>query len=303
VLVAAYVCAVLGALLLARLWSERGSARRSTLVVAALLVTMAATVVGVLHMAAAAASDYLAEWHGLQMMTTMRGDCPADCLERLRQDTLGLQVRAVALGALLLLATNLGSVIWVTMCRGGRLDVARVRPAHDGRSPRDLGSQLRWLLAAGLVGAAVIHLAVVPEHLQEWPAAGAFFVLLSVAELATAAAVVLRPGRTSLLLAAATSAGPLLVWAWSRAWGLPFGPDPLVPEPVGLPDVAAVLLEVGALALAVLLLRRAPALAGRVRSSEHLGHLAFMAVAAVTVIALAATQPGWFDVLPAASHG
>lgn len=303
VLVPMYVCAVLGALLLARLWAGQGSARRGTLPVATLLVAMAGTVVGVLHMAAASAADYLTQWHMLQMMTMMRADCPSDCLERLRQDTLGLQVRAVALGALLLLATNLAAVIWVTMCRGGRLEVARVRPARDGRSPGDLDWQLRRLLAAGLVGAAVIHLAVVPEHLAEWPAAGAFFVLLSLAEVATAAAVLLRPGRASLVLAAATSAGPLLVWAWSRAWGLPFGPDPSVPEPIGLPDGAAVLLEVAALALALVLLRRAPALAGRPRSSEHLGHLTFMAVAAVTVIALAATQPGWFDLLPPASHG
>ncbi len=302
-LVPLYVCAVIGALLLAGLWAGRGGGRRGTLVVATVLVSLAGTVVGVLHMAAASTADYLTQWHMLQTMTMMRADCPSDCLERLRQDTLGLQVRAVALGALLLLATNLGAVVWVTMCRGGRLEVARVRPSRDGRSPRDLGWQLRWLLAAGLVGAALIHLAVVPEHLEEWPAAGAFFVLLSVAEVATAAAVLLRPGRASLLLAAATSAGPLLVWAWSRVWGLPFGPDPLVPEPVGLPDVAAVILEVAALGLALLLLRRAPALAVRVRSSEHLGALASMAVVAVTLIAVAATQPGWFDLLPAMSHG
>ena len=40
------------------------------------------------------------------------------------------------------------------------------------------------------------------------------------------------------------------------------------------------------LGLALLLLRRAPALAVRVRSSEHLGALASMAVVAVTLIAV-----------------
>ena len=34
----------------------------------------------------------------------------------------------------------------------------------------------RRLCAAALVVTAAIHLAVVPEHLQEWPAAGWFFV-------------------------------------------------------------------------------------------------------------------------------
>ncbi|HET6967671.1 MAG TPA: hypothetical protein VFI44_05310 [Ornithinibacter sp.] len=308
VLVAAYACAVLGALVLARQWSRRGGGRRSTLVVAALLVVVAGTVVGVLHLAAGAASDYVVQWERLQMTTAMRGDCPADCLDRLRQDTLGLEVRAVTFGALLLLVTNLGSVVWVTMCRGGRLDVARAHRARaqragDGHAPHDLARQLRWLAATALVGAALIHAAVVPEHLEQWPAAGGFFALLAVAGAATAVIVLLRPGRAGLLLAVATAAGPLLVWAWSRAEGLPFGPGPGGPEPIGLPDGAAVVLEVVALVVALLLLRRAPALEGRAPMSDQVGRLTAMAVVAVTVIALAATQDGWFDVLPAASHG
>ena len=74
VLVPLYVCAVLGALLLTRLWAGRGSARRGTLVVATLMVALSGTVVGILHMAAASAADYLTQWHMLQMMTMMRAD-------------------------------------------------------------------------------------------------------------------------------------------------------------------------------------------------------------------------------------
>ena len=303
VLVAVYVCAVIGALALARRWSQRGGGRRSTVVVAALLVVVAGTVVGVLHLAADAASDYVVQLDHLQMTTTMRGDCAPDCLDRLRQDTLGLQVRAVVFGALLLLVTNLGSVVWVSMCRGGRLDVARPHGGPRRHATRDLAAQLRRLLATALVGTALIHAAVVPEHLEEWPAAGGFFALLAASGAAAAALVLLRPRPAGLLLAVATAAGPLVVWGWSRATGLPFGPGTGVPEPIGLPDAAAVVLEVSALVLALLLLRRGTALEVRAPTSDHVGRLTSTAVLAVTVIALAATQDGWFDVLPPSSHG
>ncbi|WP_353951803.1 hypothetical protein V6K52_19605 [Knoellia sp. S7-12] len=303
VLLPLYVFAVLGSFTLALRWARSG--RRRAPLAAAGLVTAFSAVVGIGHLAAGAAGDFRLQWAHLQVMTSMRGDCPPDCLERLRQDTLGLQLRAVAVGALLLLVTNMGSVVWLSMCRGGQLTFAHVRraPRHRVRT-HDLMWQLRFLLATGLVGAAVIHLAVVPEHLAEWPTAGAFFVVLAAAEVSTAAAVLTRPAAGSLLLATVTSGAPLLLWGWSRLWGLPFGPSAGAPEPVGLPDVAAVALELAALVLAGLLIRRAPALTGRAGSSDHFTRLWTTAVVAVTVIALAATQEGWFDVVPVATrHG
>ena len=74
---------------------------------------------------------------------------------------------------------------------------------------------------------------MVPEHLGEWPAAGGFFVVLTLAEVAAAALVVTRR-RWALPMALAVSVGPLLLWLWSRTLGMPFGPDPWVPEAVGL---------------------------------------------------------------------
>lgn len=72
-----------------------------------------------------------------------------------------------------------------------------------------------------------------------------------------------------------------------------------MPEPVGLPDCAAGVLELSAVVLAVVLLRRGTELARRPRLPDHVGRLAVTAVLAVTVMGLGATQEGWFDLVQA----
>lgn len=303
VVVPFYVCAVLGALALAvHVSDRRRGGGRTPLLLAAGLVVVAATLVGFVEMAVGAAYDFHLQSGQLEMMSSMRGDCRADCIERLRADTWWLQVRATGVGTGLLLLTNLGAVAWVTMFLGGRLDTVRPSRARGGWAAVVGGRRL--LLAAALAGGALIHVAVVPEHLEEWVAAAWFFVALTLVQ-AAAAVLVLRgpvPDRLALLLVAATSVGPLVVWVWSRVWGLPFGPDPGVPEAVGLPDCAAGVLELLALVLAVALLRRGAgdpdrAVADRRPRTEHLSRLALTAVLAVTLLGVAASQQGWFDIV------
>src|SRR6185312_8387396 len=142
---------------------------------------------------------------------------------------------------------------------------------------------LRLFLAAGLLGSAAIHAAVVPEHLTEWAAAGVFFIVLTAAELAVGAPVV--------------SIGPLAVWLYSRTLGLPFGPEPGVPEAVGLADVAACALEVLTLVLAVVLLRARGWLRLRPPASAHIRGLAVVAVIAVTAIGLGGSGLAWLDLV------
>jgi hypothetical protein len=155
---------------------------------------------------------------------------------------------------------------------------------------------VQLLLVAGLVGSAAIHVAVVPEHLKEWTAAGVFFVLLSVAELAVAAAVVFAPVQRAVWLAAAAiSIAPIAVWLYSRTAGLPFGPEPGVREAVGLPDSVAGALELCTLFAAVILLRPAGRRQRRPAASAHLRSLTVTAVLALTVIGLVGTAPKWFD--------
>ncbi len=46
----------------------------------------------------------------------------------------------------------------------------------------------------------------------------------------------------------------MVLWAVSRTAGLPFGPEPWMPEPVGRPDFTATLLEGATIVALVLLL-------------------------------------------------
>ena len=105
------------------------------------------------------------------------------------------------------------------------------------------------------MASAVIHAAVVPQHLQQWAAAGLFFILLTLAQVVVADQLSARPGSRAVLAAAAVSLLPLGVWLVSRTVGLPFGPEAGTAEAVGLADVVASLLEAGTLVAAVALLR------------------------------------------------
>jgi hypothetical protein len=231
-------------------------------------------------LAASAAYDYQLQNAHLEAMEG-RGTCGAVCLAVQQEAALSLQVRAVGLGSLLVLASNLVLVVLVVAMRGGRLELT----SPPRRSPAHVRDDLTSFLAAGLFGAAVIHAAVVPEHIAEWTAAGVFFVVLSAAELAGAAAVLLSGRPVVLIAAAALSVGPLLLWAYSRTRGLPFGPEAGVAEAIGPADVAASLLEAATLAAAIVCLR-ARVRPRRPRTSSHLGRLALVAVVAVTVIGL-----------------
>src|SRR5262245_5965669 len=55
------------------------------------------------------------------------------------------------------------------------------------------------LLAATLVGAAAIHLVMVPSHLDEWAVLGTGFIVSAWVQLALGVAVVVRPRRWVLV--------------------------------------------------------------------------------------------------------
>jgi hypothetical protein len=101
----------------------------------------------------------------------------------------------------------------------------------------------RRLCAAALFVTAVIHLAVVPEHAREWPAAAGFFVALTAVELLLAVAVLTRTNRALLVGGALISLASAALWAASRTVGLPVGPEAFSPEAVAAPDLVATSLE------------------------------------------------------------
>jgi len=282
-----FVFAVLGALTLTLRWFGPGRSRGRTMLVAGLLVVAAGTLTGVVELAASAAYDYHLQAQQLATHHTM-SSCGAGCQEQELQSTLALDMRAVFYGIGLLLVSNLVLVAWVVALRGGRLEItARQRPA---RVPVPTGrvDDLRLLLVAGLAGSAVVHAAVVPEHLAEWTAAGAFFVVLTAVELAAAGLVLVRPGNKVLMATVTASLVPLAIWLCSRTIGMPFGPEAGEVEPVGLADGVACALELGALLVAVVLIR-ARTYPGRLFGSAHASRLVLVAVVAATAFGLGGT--------------
>jgi FtsP/CotA-like multicopper oxidase with cupredoxin domain len=107
-----------------------------------------------------------------------------------------------------------------------------------------------------MAGAAAIHFAVAPMHLNEYLAWGIFFVCVGIAQFGLAVALLLAPGRQ---VYAGALAGTLIVigiWLLSRTAGVPIAPVPWRPEPVGFPDVTATLLESVTCLLLILLIWR-----------------------------------------------
>jgi hypothetical protein len=280
-----FVVAVLGALTLALRWFGP-VLRAGTFAATALMVVVAGTLVGVGQVALNAVYDYHLESIQLQFMHVTHHASSKTLLSLQQEATLGLQFRAVGYGLAILLVTNLVLVALAIAFRGGRLDVSVPGAGSAGRSRvRDL----RLLLAAGFLGAAAIHAAVVPQRLGEWAVAGVFFIVLAAVELAVAALLVARRDPTVLLVAAVVSIGSLALWMYSHTIGLPFGPRAGIAEQFGLADIAACLLAAGTLLVAVVLLRGRASLR-RPPTSAHLRWLALVAVIAVTMIGLGGTH-------------
>lgn len=269
----------------------------------ALLLAVAGTLAGLAVIAFNTWVDYSLETDLLRMMDVMHGGCVGNCVALQEQSTFAALTRAVLYSGLFALVTNLVLVGWVVAMRGGRLAVATVRPpsAATGRAAHTRIDQARLLLVAALIGSAVIHAAVVPEHLAEWTAAGVFFILLTVVQVGVAVLLVSRPDRVLLWLAVALNAGPLLLWMYSRTVGLPFGPEPGVAESVGTADVMAGMLELLALTAAIVLLRANPS-ARRRPAAAHSRSLILVAVLGVTMIGLAGAVPSLVNGIDVGSH-
>ena len=166
------------------------------------------------------------------------------------------------------------------------------RLARSGRTV-GFGTWGRRLAAACSAGAAVVHLAVVPEHAAEYPPAGLFFAALATFQLAWAVWVLWRPSGGLALVGLGVNAATIGLWLWSRTLGFPFGAEPGVAERIGYPDLLATLLEVVLVAAAGLLFwerRRAPIARLRVSEADafvgtSLGLSVIAIFAAVTVFA------------------
>lgn len=108
------------------------------------------------------------------------------------------------------------------------------------------------------LGAAAIHFAVMPEHVTEWWALGLFFAALGWFQAFWPIGYLTKPSARLAWLAIVINLATVFVWAWTRTLGLPFGPDPDVPETIGVADVLATAFEM-LLVIGLLASRRLPA--------------------------------------------
>jgi hypothetical protein len=112
------------------------------------------------------------------------------------------------------------------------------------------------LLALALcsAGAAGIHASVCAEHFREFFAFGLFFVVAAALQAVWAVVICLRPTRAALLVGARGNLLVVLVWAVTRTFGLPIGPEVWHPEAISTLDLIATLMEVALIVGASVLL-------------------------------------------------
>lgn len=129
---------------------------------------------------------------------------------------------------------------------------------------------LAWLAGAS----ALIHAVVVPEHLREWGLEGIFFAGTAAAQVAWAVAIYRNPSRPVLLVGVAGNVALVSIWLYSRAIGIPIGPNAGEVEAIGALDVVATFGEIASLAMIGLML------AGRTLRAGFAAGVAAVVVAA-----------------------
>jgi hypothetical protein len=105
------------------------------------------------------------------------------------------------------------------------------------------GREVPLALATLSLGAGAIHFAVISEHFTEYWLFGVFFATLGWYQAIWAVLYTLRPGRMLGFTALLMNAGAAALWLWTRTVGVPIGPKAGKLEPIGAPDVAAMIFE------------------------------------------------------------
>src|SRR5215203_4963910 len=93
------------------------------------------------------------------------------------------------------------------------------------------------------MGAALIHVWVMPEHFEEWWLYGVLFVLVALLQGFFAVALWRWGGRMVLILGMVGNVAIVACYLVTRTMGVPFGPHMGEVEAVGLLDLAATTFE------------------------------------------------------------
>jgi hypothetical protein len=121
-------------------------------------------------------------------------------------------------------------------------------------SARPVSDVVRWAVIVLLFVTSLVHLALVPDHLDEAPYMGELFVAFSLAAFSLAALLAARPARPELLAAAVLCAAAIVTYAATRLVAFPQLADDVGQwfEPLG---VVSVLAEGGVVVLVAVALR------------------------------------------------
>ena len=109
-------------------------------------------------------------------------------------------------------------------------------------------------LAPLAFAAAAIHVWAAIEHASESAAIASAFVAMAVAQLLFGARLLRRTTPAVALMGAGASLAIAALWVATRTVHVPLLPE--TPEPIGAPDLAASLLEMGLAAAALAIVRR-----------------------------------------------
>jgi hypothetical protein len=156
------------------------------------------------------------------------------------------------------------------------------------------------VIAAGLsLAAAGIHFAVLQDHLEVDLSEGVFFFALGWFQLIWAQVYLLRAHRRIAAAAVVVNAATVLIWLASRTVGLPIGPQPWVPEQIGLADLLATTFEVGLIGLLLpsILTGRFTRLEQSQLPAQKAFVLAAFMIVTVSLLTGLALVPGAFAVL------
>jgi hypothetical protein len=160
-----------------------------------------------------------------------------------------------------------------------------VLPVADAPQPKrfdfDLSAASRIALAMLSGAAGLIHLVMVPGHMQESAIEGVLFALSGWIQIGLAVALATRPRRWLLTITIVVNLVFIGAWAISRIWGLPFGAHSGQPEAAAFADLTTVGFEAALVLLAGILLVR-PSVGSKWSDSEFV----FASIVPIAVIAL-----------------
>jgi hypothetical protein len=167
---------------------------------------------------------------------------------------------------------------------GSVLMVRLTMQEQGGHTVADL---IRTTIGLLLVAAAVIHFAVIRQHMLEYWLYGWFFLAAGVGQLVAGLLVVVRMRRWLLWSVVVGDALLAVTWVITRTYGTVIGPDADTPEKVGFGDVVSTLFEVVIVILAIVLARsKLPEQTGRSDTSDVVGGFLALVVAPLCALSL-----------------